>query len=94
MSLVDDYNKGKIDAVELNRQLNKQNEERKQGKYLTMIVALIKKKKKKCVYGYINHTVEVGNKCRAKYPIHVGVTPQEDIDALLELQALCRKGKA
>ena len=27
MSLVDDYNKGKIDAVELNRQLNKQNEE-------------------------------------------------------------------
>lgn len=41
MSLVDDYNKGKIDVVELNRQLNKQNEERKQGKYLTMIVALI-----------------------------------------------------
>lgn len=34
MSLVDDYNKGKIDAVELNRQLNKQNEERKQGNTL------------------------------------------------------------
>lgn len=94
MSLVDDYNKGKIDAMELNRQLNKQNEERKQGKYLTMIVALIFTVIGGCVYGYINHTVEVGNECRAKYPIHVGVTPQEDIDALLELQALCRKGKA
>lgn len=94
MSLVDDYNKGKIDAVELNRQLNKLNEEKKQGRYLTMIVLLIFTVIGGIVYGYVNHTVDVGNKCRAKYPIEVGVTPQEDIDALLDLQALCRKGKA
>jgi hypothetical protein len=94
MSLVDDYNKGKIDAVELNRRLNKLNEEKKQGRYLTMIVLLIFTVIGGIVYGYVNHTVDVSNKCRAKYPIEVGVTPQEDIDALLELQALCRKGKA
>lgn len=94
MSLVDDYNKGKIDAVELNRELTKRNEAVKQGKYISMIVALIFTLIGGGIYGYINHTVDIGNKCRAKYPITVGVTPQEDIDALLDLQALCRKGKA
>lgn len=94
MSLVDDYNKGKIDAVELNRELTKRNEAVKQGKYISMIVALIFTVIGGCIYGYVNHTVDIGNKCREKYPITVGVTPQEDIDALLELQALCRKGKA
>lgn len=94
MSLIDDYNNGKIDAVELNRRLAKAEEERKQSKYIGMVVLLAFTLIGGAIYGFINHKAEVGAECRAKYPIHVGVDSNADVDAKLDLQALCRKGKA
>lgn len=92
MSLIDDYNKGEIDAVELNRLLAKKEIERKQSRYTSMIVTIVFVCIGVSVFSYINHKSNISQVCQDKYPVYVN-DRQVDIDAKLVLQELCREGK-
>ncbi|WPJ68498.1 hypothetical protein OMDBNIEC_00012 [Salmonella phage STP-SP5] len=92
MSLIDEYNKGKIDAVELNRRLEGHRLKRKTSRNIGyMVTALILAAFALTVL-YINHKWEVSQECQAKYQVYSG-DQQINIEAKLELQKLCREGK-
>ncbi|UPT52989.1 hypothetical protein [Hafnia phage yong3] len=94
MSIIDDYNKGKIGPQELNRLLHEEQRKREESRRLSFYIwggflcATL-------VGGlYFNHIWKIREACDQKYPIYWYQDSQVDIDAKLDLRKLCRKGQA
>lgn len=95
MSHVDDYNRGKIDAAELNRRveadMRKLEARRKNRKWVVLgcavgFLALV------WAFNHMSASADKSVECYNKYPVTDGM-PQAEKEARWYLQDLCKEGK-